>query len=118
MVHNRQEQAYAGCFGPGYAIHSDIVLPYIHHYGTEEQKQRYLPGACAGDIITAIAMTEPGAGSDLQGVSTTAVEDGDCWVINGSKVFISNGQMADAVVVVAKTDLNAKRVRYIRGGGR
>ncbi|EGD81838.1 long-chain specific acyl-CoA dehydrogenase [Salpingoeca rosetta] len=107
-----EEQAYAGLFGPGYAIHSDIVLPYIHHYGTEEQKQKYLPDACAGKCITAIAMTEPGAGSDLQGVSTTAIKDGDEWVLNGSKVFISNGQLSDAVVVVAKTDLEAKRAAH------
>ncbi|EDQ84891.1 uncharacterized protein MONBRDRAFT_35315 [Monosiga brevicollis MX1] len=107
-----EEQAYAGCYGPGYAIHSDIVLPYVLHYGTEEQKHKYLPGACAGTQIAAIGMTEPGAGSDLQGISTTAVKDGDHWVINGSKVFISNGQMCDYVIVVAKTDLEAKRAAH------
>eukprot|EP00055_Hartaetosiga_balthica_P003162 m.6722 g.6722 ORF g.6722 m.6722 type:complete len:430 (+) comp2643_c0_seq1:24-1313(+) len=107
-----EEQGYSGCFGPGFSIHSDIVLPYILHHGTEEQKQKYLPGACAGTTISAIAMTEPGAGSDLQGISTTAIRDGDEWVINGSKTFISNGQLADVVVVVAKTDLNAKRAAH------
>lgn len=62
-----EEQAYSNCMGPGFSIHSDIAVPYIYHYGTEEQKKKYLPGACSGDTIVAIAMTEPSAGSDLQG---------------------------------------------------
>lgn len=107
-----EEQGYSGCFGPGFSIHSDIILPYLDHYGTEEQKLRYLPKTCSGECITAVAMTEPGAGSDLQGIRTNAVRDGDDWILNGSKVFITNGQMADLVIVVAKTDLNAKRAAH------
>lgn len=100
-----EEQAYSGCFGPGFSIHSEICLPYIAHYGSEQQKQKYLPGACSGDTIVAIAMTEPGAGSDLQGVRTTAKREGDELVINGQKVFISNGQLCDTVIVVARTNM-------------
>lgn len=99
-----EEQSYTGCTGPGFALHSEIVMPYILHYGTEEQKQRFLPAMARGECIGAIAMTEPGAGSDLQGVATTAVRNGDDYVLNGSKVFITNGQMADVVIVVARTD--------------
>lgn len=84
-------------------LHSDIVAPYIGTYGNAEQKQRWLPGCVSGDIITAVAMTEPGTGSDLQAVSTTAVRDGDDYVINGQKVFISNGMQCDLVVVVCRT---------------
>eukprot|EP00730_Choanoeca_flexa_P005974 TRINITY_DN12060_c0_g2_i2.p1 TRINITY_DN12060_c0_g2~~TRINITY_DN12060_c0_g2_i2.p1 ORF type:complete len:422 (+),score=85.46 TRINITY_DN12060_c0_g2_i2:22-1266(+) len=108
----QEEQAYANLMGLGFAIHSDIVLPYILHYGTEDQKQKYLPACCSGEKVAAIAMTEPGAGSDLQGVGTTAVKDGEDWILNGSKVFISNGQLSDVVVVVAKTDLQAKRAAH------
>ncbi len=86
------------------ALHSAIVAPYILHYGSEEQKKRWLPGMASGEWIGAIAMTEPGAGSDLQGVRTTARLDGNQYVINGQKTFISNGQLADLVIVVAKTD--------------
>lgn len=99
-----EELAQAGCNGPGWPLHSDIAVPYILNFGSEEQKQKYVPGCVSGDIVTAIAMTEPGAGSDLQGVKTTAVRDGDEYVINGSKTFITNGQHADVVVLVAKTD--------------
>jgi len=99
------EEAWAaGCTGIGWGLHSDIAVPYIYNYGTEEQKQKYLPGCISGEIITAIAMTEPGTGSDLQGVKTTAVLEGDHYVVNGSKIFITNGQMADLVIVVCKTD--------------
>ena len=86
------------------ALHNAIVAPYILHYGSEEQKKRWLPGMASGEWIGAIAMTEPGAGSDLQGVRTTARLDGNQYVINGQKTFISNGQLADLVIVVAKTD--------------
>ena len=99
-----EEQAYAGFTGPGFSLHSDIVAPYILNYGTDEQKQKWLPKMASGDVIGAIAMTEPGAGSDLQGVKTTAIRDGDTFVINGQKTFITNGQNADLVIVVAKTD--------------
>src|SRR5258708_26544006 len=89
-------------------LHSDIIMPYLASYGTEDLKRRYLPPAITGETILAIAMTEPGTGSDLAAVQTTARRDGDSYVINGSKMFISNGQIADAVVVVAKTDPKAK----------
>ena len=83
-----EEQAYAGpeFFGPGFGLHTSIVAPYLFHYGTEEQKQRYLPEMTTGDIITCIGMTEPSGGSDLQAMKTHAVRDGDDWILNGSKV--------------------------------
>ncbi|HAI89698.1 MAG TPA: acyl-CoA dehydrogenase, partial [Alcanivorax sp.] len=84
--------------------HTEIVAPYIEHYGSEEMKQRLLPKMVSGELIGAIAMSEPGAGSDLQGVKTNAVKDGDHYILNGSKTFITNGQNADIVIVVAKTD--------------
>jgi acyl-CoA dehydrogenase len=96
-----------GLSGIGWGLHSDIAVPYIVNYGSEELKQKFLPACISGEIITAIAMTEPGAGSDLQGIKTTAILDGDDYVINGSKTFITNGQMADLVIVVAKTDPGA-----------
>ena len=102
-----EEQARLGLTGVGFSLHSDIVAPYILHYGNEEQKQYYLPKLVSGELVTAIAMTEPGTGSDLQGVKTTAVLDGDEYVINGSKTFITNGWLADLVIVVAKTDAKA-----------
>ncbi|GAA3083005.1 long-chain specific acyl-CoA dehydrogenase [Streptomyces roseofulvus] len=90
---------------PGLAIglHNDIIGPYLTKLATDEQKRRWLPGFCSGELITAIAMTEPGAGSDLQGIRTTAEDRGDHWVLNGSKTFISNGILADLVIVVART---------------
>ena len=88
-------------------LHSDIIMPYVATYGSEDQKRRYLTGAIRGETILAIAMTEPGTGSDLAAVQTTARRDGDSYVINGSKIFISNGQIADMVVVVVKTDPKA-----------
>ena len=102
-----EEQGYVFASGPGFSLHSDIVAPYILNYGSEQQKQTWLPQMAAGDVISAIAMTEPGAGSDLAGVRTTAVLDGDDYVINGSKTFITNGQLADLYIVVAKTDTSA-----------
>ena len=99
-----EEVARLGLSGIGFGLHSDISVPYIMAYGTEEQKQKYLPGCVSGEIVTAIAMTEPGTGSDLQAVKTNAVLDGDHYILNGSKTFITNGQMADLVIVVAKTN--------------
>jgi alkylation response protein AidB-like acyl-CoA dehydrogenase len=101
------EQTRCGASGPGFSVHSDIIVPYLTSLGTDEQKQRWLPGCVSGELITAIAMTEPGAGSDLQGVRTTAVDHGDHYVLNGSKTFISNGINADLVIVVARTDVEA-----------
>lgn len=98
-----EELGYAGS-GAGFSVHSDIVAPYLMHYGSEEQKQEWLPKMVSGDAIGAIAMTEPGTGSDLQGIKTTAVRDGNHYVLNGQKTFISNGQNCDLVIVVAKTD--------------
>ncbi|MCW2818575.1 MAG: acyl-CoA dehydrogenase, partial [Marmoricola sp.] len=102
-----EEQARANVSGPGFSVHTDIIVPYLTSLGTEEQKRRWLPGCVSGEIITSIAMTEPGAGSDLQGVRTTAVDQGDHYLVNGSKTFISNGINADLVIVVARTDPDA-----------
>ena len=102
-----EEVARSGCTGLGWSLHNDISVPYIVRYGSDYQKEKYLPRCVSGELITAIAMTEPGAGSDLQGTKTTAVLDGDHYVINGSKTFITNGQKAGLVIVVAKTDTSA-----------
>ena len=102
-----EELARAGASGPGFGLHSEIVAPYINRYGSPEQKEKYLPKMAKGEIIGAIAMTEPDAGSDLQAVRTTAIKDGNELVINGSKTFITNGAMADVVIVVCKTDPEA-----------
>ncbi len=102
-----EETARAGASGPGFAVHTDIIVPYLIAIGNEEQKRRWLPGTVSGEIITAIAMTEPGAGSDLQGIRTTAVDKGDHYVLNGSKTFISNGILSDLVIVVARTNPDA-----------
>ncbi|SDK01842.1 acyl-CoA dehydrogenase family protein [Microbulbifer yueqingensis] len=99
-----EEICRLGLSGIGWGLHSDIAVPYIVNYGTEEQKQKYLAKCISGEIVTAIAMTEPGTGSDLQNVRTTAIRDGDHYVLNGSKTFITNGQHADLVIVVAKTN--------------
>ncbi|MEE1926983.1 acyl-CoA dehydrogenase family protein [Streptomyces sp. TRM 70351] len=98
-----EEFARAGVPGLAVGLHNDIIGPYLFTLGTPEQKRRWLPGFCSGELITAIAMTEPGAGSDLQGIRTTAEDRGDHWVLNGSKTFVSNGILADLVVVVAAT---------------
>ncbi len=98
-----EELGYAGS-SAGIGLHSDIVAPYIVAYGSEPLKQHWLPRMISGETPTAIAMTEPGAGSDLQGIKTSAVRDGDDYVINGSKTYITNGQHAELVIVVAKTD--------------
>ncbi|MBW1817201.1 MAG: acyl-CoA dehydrogenase family protein, partial [Deltaproteobacteria bacterium] len=88
-------------------LHSDIIAPYIHSFGSEEQKKRWLPGSATGDILLAVAMTEPGTGSDLQAIRTKADRDGDAYVLNGQKTFISNGICCDLVIVVCKTDTKA-----------
>jgi alkylation response protein AidB-like acyl-CoA dehydrogenase len=90
--------------GLGITLHNDICLPYFLQLTTEEQKRRWLPGICSGDLITAIAMTEPGVGSDLASIATTATRDGDNYIVNGSKTFITNGINADLVIVAVKTD--------------
>jgi acyl-CoA dehydrogenase len=119
--------AYESGFAMG--LHSDIVVPYIESFGTEEQKQKWLPGCASGEIVTALGMTEPGTGSDLAAITTTAVKSGDEYVINGSKTFISNGQLCDLVVLAAKTDpdpanahkgislfaVEAKRKGFVKG---
>ncbi len=89
-------------------LHSNLVAPYIAGLGTEEQKQRFLPGCITGDLILAVAMTEPGAGSDLAGMKANAVNKGDHWLLNGSKTYISNGQLADVVIVAARTEPDRK----------
>lgn len=101
-----EELGLSGCSGPaiGYPLHNDIVMPYILHYGTEEAKKAYVPKMVSGEWIGAVAMTEPGAGSDLQGMRTTVMDQGDHFVMNGSKTFITNGYLSDVVVVAAKTD--------------
>src|SRR6476620_11838395 len=99
------EETVAGRYsGIGFNLHNDVVAPYLLKLTTEEQKQRWLPQFCTGEIITAIAMTEPGTGSDLQGIKTRAVKQGDHYVLNGSKTFITNGINSDLVIVVAQTD--------------
>ncbi|MFF3933188.1 acyl-CoA dehydrogenase family protein [Streptomyces hirsutus] len=98
-----EEFARAGASGLALSLHNDIVGPYLTRFATDEQKRRWLPGFTTGETITAIAMTEPGAGSDLQGIRTTATDQGDHYLLNGAKTFISNGILADLVVVVART---------------
>ena len=101
-----------GALSSGVSVHSDIVAPYILDLGSEEQKQKWLPKMVSGEIVGAIGMTEPGAGSDLQGMKTSALKDGDDFVLNGQKTFITNGQHADVIVLAAKTDpkLGAKGI--------
>jgi alkylation response protein AidB-like acyl-CoA dehydrogenase len=103
-----EELARGGFTGIGYELHSEIVAPYILHYGTQEQKQKYLPQLASGGMVGAIAMSEPAAGSDLQGIKSTAIKQPDgSYLLNGSKTFITNGWHADLVIVVAKTDPQA-----------
>ncbi|RBY89236.1 acyl-CoA dehydrogenase family protein [Blastococcus sp. TF02A-30] len=101
------EVSRVGASGLGFTLHNDVVAPYLLELCTEEQKQRWLPRFTSGEMITAIAMSEPGAGSDLQGLKTTARRDGDDWILNGSKIFITNGILSDLVIVVARTDPEA-----------
>ena len=105
VINEELERVGSGLVGIG--LHNDIVVPYITSYGTEEQKQRWLPKCVTGEIITAIAMTEPGTGSDLANIKTTAKLDGDHYIVNGQKTFITNGIQSDLIVVAVKTDLNA-----------
>lgn len=99
-----EEMARAGATGPLFYLHSDIIAPYLLHYGSEAQKQKWLPLMARGEVITAIGMTEPGTGSDLAAIRTRAERDGDQYRINGQKTFISNGQIADLIVLAAKTN--------------
>jgi long-chain-acyl-CoA dehydrogenase len=102
-----EEMAYSGV-PAGFSLQSDIVAGYMEHYGSEEQKKEWLPKMVSGEVVTAIAMTEPGTGSDLQSIRTTARKDGNHYVINGSKTYITNGQNTDLTLVVAKTDPDAQ----------
>jgi alkylation response protein AidB-like acyl-CoA dehydrogenase len=104
-----EEISRVGASGLGFPVHTDVIVPYISTLGTDEQKRRWLPGLVSGELISAIAMTEPGAGSDLQGIRTSAVDKSGtgCYVLNGSKTFISNGIMSDLVIVVARTNPEA-----------
>lgn len=112
-----EELSRSGCAGPaiGYPLHNDIVLPYILDFGSHELKQKYCPGMVSGELISSIAMTEPGAGSDLQGMKTTAEDKGDHYLVNGSKTFITNGYLCDISVVAVKTDptLGAKGISLL-----
>ena len=99
----REPQESAGASGPGFAVHSEMAAPYIMNFGSEEQKQEWLPKLVSAEAITGIAMTEPGAGSDLRKMSTSAKKTNRGYVINGQKVFISNGQLGEVFVVAAKT---------------
>lgn len=99
-----EEMARLGVAGFGLPLHNAIIAPYITHYGSDEQKRQWLPRLSSGELVSAIAMTEPGAGSDLQGIKTTGRKDGNHYVINGQKTFISNGQLANFIIVVCKTD--------------
>jgi acyl-CoA dehydrogenase len=105
IVMEELARGYESGFAMG--LHSDIVVPYIFSFGDDDQKRRWLPGCASGELVTALAMTEPGTGSDVAAIATTAVRDGDDYVVNGQKTFISNGQLCDLVVVAAKTDPDA-----------
>src|SRR3954447_5988648 len=102
-----EEMVATGATRPSFALNNDIVMPYLTDLATDEQKARWLPGMVDGTTITAIAISEPGAGSDVKSIRTTAVRDGDDWILNGSKTFISNAQLANLIIVVAKTDPSA-----------
>jgi alkylation response protein AidB-like acyl-CoA dehydrogenase len=102
-----EEFARAGAHGPGFLVHNEMIGPYLERLCTPQQRERWLPGYCGGELITAIAMSEPGAGSDLRGIRATAVPSGSDFILNGQKTFISNGQLCDIVIVVARTDPEA-----------
>jgi acyl-CoA dehydrogenase len=102
-----EELGRAGITGPGFAVHSDMVAAYILNFGSDAQKAAWIPKMASGDVIAALGLTEPGAGSDLKAVKTTAIQDGDEYVINGQKTYISNGQLCDIVVLACKTDISA-----------
>lgn len=103
-----EELVKAGASGPGFILQNDVMAPYFENYFTDAQKEKWLPGIISGEIITAIAMTEPGTGSDLAAVQTTAMKNGDHYILNGAKTFITNGIMSDLVIVVAKTNPEEK----------
>jgi acyl-CoA dehydrogenase len=109
----QEELVKAGVDGFGLSLHNAIVAPYILHYGTEEQKKKYLPKMATGEFVGAIAMTEPGTGSDLQGVKTNAKKDGNGWILNGSKTFITNGGTANLIIVVADTGGEGKHAKSL-----
>ncbi|MDT3670170.1 MAG: acyl-CoA dehydrogenase family protein [Aromatoleum sp.] len=102
-----EELGRAGATGPGFSVHSDMAATYLTNFGSQEQKRKWLPKMASGEVIAAIGLTEPGAGSDLKAISTMAVRDGDDYVINGQKVYISNGQLCDIVILACKTDREA-----------
>ncbi len=104
IVGEELQRSGTGGAGLGLTLHNDICLPYFTSLCTEEQKQRWLPGICSGELVTAVAMTEPGIGSDLASMATTAIRDGDAYIVNGSKTFITNGINADLVITAVKTD--------------
>jgi alkylation response protein AidB-like acyl-CoA dehydrogenase len=108
IISEEVQRAWLGGAGLGITLHNDICLPYYLHQATPAQQARWLPGICSGELITAIAMTEPGTGSDLASIATTAIRDGDHYVVNGSKTFITNGINADLVIVAVKTDPDAR----------
>jgi len=108
VIQEEFSRANCGALGGPMAVHSDIVAHYLLNHGTEEQKQSYLPAMASGKCVGAVAMSEPGAGSDLQGIRTSARREGDDYVINGSKIFITNGQHCDLVVVAARTNLDVR----------
>ena len=108
IIGEEVQAAGSGGAGLGLTLHNDVCLPYFTSLCTDEQKQRWLPGICSGDLITAVAMTEPGIGSDLASMTTTAIRDGDTYVVNGSKTFITNGINADLIITAVKTDPTQK----------
>src|SRR5690606_24269430 len=110
-----EELGRIGEAGFALSLHNDVIAPYLHTYGTPEQKQKYLPGVCSGDTILAIGMTEPGTGSDLQAIKTSLEDKGDHYVLNGQKTFISNGILADLVIVAAKAKEGITLVLVERG---
>ena len=104
-----EELAKAGISGPGFSLHSDIIAPYLLKYGTEAQKQKYLPRMATGQMITSLGMTEPNCGSDLKAIKTTAIDKGDYYLVNGQKTFITNGYMSDMSIVAVKTKIGTKK---------
>ena len=104
-----EELAKAGVSGPGFSLHSDIIAPYLLKYGTESQKQKYLPMMATGKMITSLGMTEPNCGSDLKAIKTTAVDNGDYYLVNGQKTFITNGYMSDMSIVAVKTNIGTEK---------
>ncbi|MFA5565531.1 MAG: acyl-CoA dehydrogenase family protein [Acidimicrobiia bacterium] len=108
IINEEVQRAGLGGSGLGITLHNDICVPYFRDLTNDEQKSRWLPGICSGELITAIAMTEPGTGSDLANISTTAIRDGDYYLVNGSKTFITNGINADLVITAVKTDATQK----------